>query len=101
MRYFSWDSFKARANVRKHGISFELAKEAFKDPYLVRDYDWFVGGETRWHTIGMVRGRLLVLIVHTIHEDNGDEYIRIISARKAEKRETEKYYSTNRRLGYF
>ena len=101
MRYFSWHSAKARANIRNHGISFEIAQQAFSDPYLVQDFDWNPGGEMRWHTIGMVRGTLLVLVVHTTEEENGDEYIRIISARKAEKDDEEKYYSTNRHAGYF
>ena len=101
MRYFSWDSNKARANVRKHGISFETARHVFDDPYFVQDYDWNPGSEDRWHTIGLVHGALLVLVVHTTHESNGEEYVRIISARRAERTEREKYYSRNREAGHY
>ena len=99
MKYFSWDNAKAKANIGKHGISFQTARRAFDDPHLVRNFDRAVGEETRWHTIGMVEGRLLLLIVHTTQEDNGDEYIRIISARKANRREEATYFTTNRALG--
>ena len=103
MKFFRWDNAKARSNLAKHGISFQTATEAFDDPYLVQEFDRFArdGREIRWHTIGMARGRLLLLIVHTTKDEDGDEYIRIISARKAEKREEETYYSTNRNRGCF
>ena len=101
MRYFSWDNFKARANVRKHGVDFETAARAFLDPFAVRKFDRNVSGETRWHTTGMVDGHLLLLVVHTSQEDNGDEYIRIISARPATRDEEKTYFSDNRELGYF
>lgn len=101
MRYFSWDENKARANIRNHGISFETAEQVFQDPYLVQDFDRIVGEETRWHTIGMVDGSLLLLVVHTTRETSGDEHVRIISARRAEKNEARDYYETNRELGLF
>ena len=59
---FEWDDGKAAANVAKHGVSFEQAREAFKDPFAVefeddrRDY-----GENRYILLGMVGDRLLVL----------------------------------------
>ena len=101
MQYFSWDSAKSKANIGKHGISFQTARLAFNDPHLVRNFDRIVGDETRWHTTGMVEGHLLLLIVHTTQEDNGDEYIRIISARKANRREEAAYFGANRALGNF
>jgi uncharacterized DUF497 family protein len=52
-------------------------------------------GEYRWQTLGMVEGRLLLLVAHTIREDDEDgrpaEIIRIISARKDEKPERRRY----------
>ena len=99
MRYFSWDNNKARANVRKHGISFETAKEAFKDPYAVKRFDRQIGDEERWHTFGMVAGQLLLLVVHTSEDEDDDEYIRIISARKADKGGEAIYFSKNRERG--
>ena len=98
---FTWDPAKAKANIRNHGISFETAKLAFNDPYLVQDLDRIVNGEMRWHTTGMVDGSLLLLVVHTTREKNGYEHIRIISARRAEKEEAANYYATNREYGLF
>ena len=98
---FKWDPAKARANIKKHGIDFETAKLAFNDPYLVQEFDRMVGGEMRWHTTGMVDSSLLLLVVHTIREEDGYEHIRIISARRAEKNEEKDYYETNREYGLF
>lgn len=99
MRYFSWDENKARANRRKHGISFETARLVFDDPLAVREFDQEVAGEIRWRTTGMVNGCLLVLAAHTTEEEDGDEYIRIISARPASPRETERYFKENGERG--
>lgn len=100
MRYFSWDKNKAKANKQKHGISFETAALVFDDPFVVTDFDWITETEIRWHAIGMVGGYMLLLVVHTIQEDNGDEYYRIISARRATTHEEGKYLSRNRELGH-
>jgi len=92
MKHFEWDPVKARANRRKHGISFEDAILVFDDPYLLSEEDRWEHGEQRWRSYGLVGSLLLVLIVaHTWEEENGDEVIRIISARKATPREREKY----------
>ena len=101
MRYFSWDRRKARGNIGKHGIDFDTAVRAFSDPFAVRRFDRIVDGETRWHTIGMVGGQLLVLVVHTTEEEDGDEYVRIISARRADKADEATYFTQNRELGHF
>ena len=100
MRYFSWDKNKAKKNFKDHKISFETATLVFDDPFFVRDFDWLAENEVRWHAIGMVDGHMLVLVVHTMQEDDGDEYIRIISARRATQHEERKYLSRNRELGY-
>ncbi|MCA9443284.1 MAG: BrnT family toxin [Candidatus Omnitrophica bacterium] len=85
--YFEWDEAKAEANVRKHAVGFELARLVFNDPNSIsraddrRDY-----GEERWNTIGipLPAGSVLLHVTHTVEEDeNGEEIIRIISARKA------------------
>ena len=86
---FEWDENKNRKNIRKHGIDFNDAKEVFKDEKRVsfeddrKDY-----GETRWSTIGAILG-FVVFVVYTIR----DTAIRIISARKANKREKDKYFN--------
>ena len=99
MRYFSWDENKARTNRRKHGVDFEDAVLVFDDPFAVRDFNRNVAGEIRWRTIGMVKGCLLVLVIHKVEEEDEDEYIRIISARAALPYEREYYYAENRERG--
>jgi len=88
---FAWDPEKDRLNQRKHGISFESAMRVFEDPTAVSYIDRVVDGEERWHTIGPIAGIPIVLVVHTIEEEHGEEEIRIISARKASPRERALY----------
>ncbi|MBI1790182.1 MAG: BrnT family toxin [Acidobacteria bacterium] len=88
---FAWDDLKNRINRRKHGISFEAAVRVFDDPCAVSYVDRVVDGEERWHTVGLAGGITMLLVVHTIEEDNGDETFRIISARKADPGERDLY----------
>jgi uncharacterized DUF497 family protein len=99
LRYsFEWDPIKARENLRKHGVSFERAAELFLDPSAVSVIDEeHREGEERWVTTGRdSRGKILVL-VHTFAEASTEEWrIRIISARKAIKREARQYEEVER-----
>jgi uncharacterized protein len=85
---FEWDSDKASKNVEKHHVSFEEAATVFDDPMFIT----FIDGEhsideERYITIGLSsRGRLLMLA----HADRKD-HIRIISARRATKKEEQFY----------
>lgn len=88
---FIWDENKNRTNRAKHGISFETALQAFADPFALAIPDRILEGEERWHTIGMIAGQMVVLIVHTDSERESEEIIRIISARKATHRERKAY----------
>jgi hypothetical protein len=92
---FEWDPQKAAGNLRKHGVSFETAMRAFADPFALTDQDRIEGGERRWQTLGMVEGYLLLLVAHTIREEDEDdrpvEIIRIISARMADPKERRRY----------
>jgi uncharacterized DUF497 family protein len=89
---FEWDPAKARANVRKHGIRFEIALHVFEDPYALVEHDRIEGGEQRWQTLGLVEGVLLLLVAHTVHfEEEEHEVIRIISARRADGKERRRY----------
>jgi len=96
---YEWDEAKNLRNQRNHGgVSFELAALAFEDEFclIVPDRIDPVTGEQRWHAIGAVRhepGMLAVLlVVHVCREEqNGEEIIRIISARAAEKHEVRRY----------
>lgn len=91
MILFEWDAAKAESNLRKHGVSFDLAAEVFDDPYAVAEQDRVEDGEPRWQTIGMVEGLVVVLVGHTVQEGESDEIVRIITARKATRKERERY----------
>jgi uncharacterized DUF497 family protein len=92
MMRFEWDPAKARANKRKHGVSFEIALHVFEDPDALVEQDRIEGGERRWQTLGLVEGVLLLLVAHTVHfEEEKHEVIRIISARRADRRERKRY----------
>jgi len=85
---FEWDNRKAADNYTKHGVSFDAASDVFNDPYAVeRLDDREMYGEDRYTIIGMVEGRLLI-VVYTMR----GETIRIISARGAEPHEQRQYH---------
>jgi uncharacterized protein len=88
---FDWDHSKDLANQRKHGIGFATAQRVFTDDYAVSEQDRVEGGEYRWRTIGLVDGVLLLLVAHTVTSRSGSEFIRIISARQADRSERRKY----------
>ena len=85
MVWFEWDDAKAKTNERKHGVRFDDGMLAFSDPYALVEQDRTEGGELRWQTLGLnlVGGVVLLLVAHTVRNENEDEIIRIISARKA------------------
>lgn len=86
---FTWDERKNRVNRRKHRVSFEAAILVFDDPFHVSTQDREIDGEARWQTIGMVPGAQVLMIAHTVEED--EKVIRILSARKATPRERRIY----------
>ena len=53
------------------------------------------GGEHRWQTIGMVEDMVILLVAHSVYDEQEEEVIRIISARKATKRERQRYEQVN------
>src|ERR1019366_2483485 len=90
---FEWDASKNRTNQKKHaGIDFETASRIFADPALMLRKDRVIDGEQCWYGIGSVRKAVLV-VVHVYREENenGEEIIRIISAREADPRERRIY----------
>ena len=88
---FEWDDAKATANHAKHGVTFEAARNVFKDPFAIELSDDRQNyGEERWTILGMAHERLL-LVAYTIR--NGR--IRIISARLAEPYEQREYHEQN------
>ncbi|MDZ7318626.1 MAG: BrnT family toxin [candidate division KSB1 bacterium] len=83
---FEWDENKARANVAKHGVTFEEAAEAFFDPFY-REGDASINGERRDFIMGYSLSQRLLLVVHT----QRGERTRIISARLATRSERKLY----------
>jgi uncharacterized protein len=84
---FEWDEAKNQANIRNHGIDFSGAQEIFRWPMMValddrRDY-----GEERWIGIGLLQGRVMVVVFAEPTEDS----IRIVSVRKALSYERAQY----------
>jgi uncharacterized DUF497 family protein len=84
---FAWDYRKASANVRKHGVSFERAVEAFLDPLLRPQKPRVVDGEVREAIVGLTSDWRLLWVAYF---DTGD-LIRIISARPATAHERTAY----------
>ncbi|WP_208866542.1 BrnT family toxin [Mesorhizobium sanjuanii] len=88
---FEWDAEKAASNLRKHGVSFEVATGVFLDPFALTIQDRVEEGEYRWQTIGVVDGTFVLLIAHADREEDGIDVIRIISARQATPKERRSY----------
>ncbi len=91
---FEWDLNKAKTNLKKHKIEFEMATSVFKDKKAISIYDdEHSQYEDRWITIGMDFETRTLVVVHTfIKIDKENCKIRIISARKATKNEAKIYY---------
>jgi len=81
---FEWDEQKNSLNQQKHDISFEEAKEVFDDPLHIAKLDHrFSYFEERWITIGSTKKKKIVVVANLFFSEEGEEIIRIISARKA------------------
>jgi uncharacterized DUF497 family protein len=86
---FEFDPAKARANLRKHGVSFADAEQALRDERALTVQDPDSSDEQRLVTLGMdAVGRILVVV----HTQRG-ERTRVISARKASRGESEQYHA--------
>lgn len=95
MIHFTWDKAKNKLNQQKHNMSFELAKKVFEDPHLLSWVDEGDNkfGEERWISLGSIDHLIIITVVHTFRSyGNAQEIIRIISARKATKKEHENYF---------
>lgn len=89
---FEWDPAKATANLRKHQVSFDEARSVFYDEFAVQFFDEdHSTEEDRFLLLGMSTGSKLLIVCHCEREDG--EVIRIISARKATRRESAFYQS--------
>jgi uncharacterized DUF497 family protein len=92
---FEWDEEKNRRNLAKHRVSFQTAKLVFEDPNVHIQEDRVVEGEQRWKALGLIGRVLVLLVVHTHSEDEGESVVRIISARKAAPAERRVYDEAN------
>jgi hypothetical protein len=89
---FEWDENKNEINKKKHGLSFETAKEVFydDDAILFDDPD-HSDGEERFLIIGMTESSKICIVSHCYRDS--DNVIRLISAREATKREKQIYHN--------
>ena len=89
---FVWNENKNQFNIRKHGVSFQEAREVFNDENAIYDVDIEHSyDEERFMIIGMSESIKLLFVCYCERGEDG-ELIRIISARKADKSETDLYW---------
>ncbi len=94
MLLFEWDPNKAKENLEIHGVSFDEASTAFRDTLSLTIYDPLHSlEEERFVLIGNSQKDRLLVVVHT---ERGDR-IRLISARKASKKERKQYEENEKR----
>ena len=85
---YEWNGGKAKANIHKHGVSFDEAATVFLDPLALTFPDPYHSGGEEWEiTVGYTAGHRVVFVSHCRRGDR----IRIISARKTTRREREQY----------
>ena len=91
--HFEWDPHKAALNMRDHRISFSRAATVFKDAGMLTIFDEdHSDAEERWLTMGHDEHGILLVVSHTFHAIEHDQcLIRLISARKATRRERRQY----------
>ena len=94
---FTWDDRKAELNVWKHSVTFELASEVFSDPFYIIRED-FYPSETRFQVIGKSHTSPsdIFLVIYVEHATrDGEDIVRLISARKATPKERRVYHAEN------
>ena len=93
---FEWDDNKNKINQKNHGLTFELAHEVFDDPLQISRMDFiFNYREERWITLGSTKASTknakILVVANLFFTDDGEEIIRIISARHANVKEVKTY----------
>ncbi len=89
---FEWDRNKEKINIQRHGITFEQASYVFADPFALNKYDdEHSEDEDRWILLGKSLNETVLVVIHTFKDIGGTEFVKIISARKATKRERKAY----------
>lgn len=95
---FAWDTEKAESNVRSHGVSFEEAATTWLDPLAIERFDPEHSElEDRWLRIGSSLREALLVVWSTERDMDGDTVIRIIGARRTNRRERELYAEHGKR----
>ncbi|WGS49726.1 BrnT family toxin [Paraburkholderia sp. D15] len=84
---FEWDEAKNQINIRKHGIDFADAIDVFNHPVLTALDEREDYGEERWVALGWIEASMGVVV----YVERSEDVLRIISARKATRRETRQY----------
>jgi uncharacterized DUF497 family protein len=89
---FDWDPTKGRSNRRKHGVSFEEAATAFLDPSGLDGED-VAHSESEERRLRLAKGSVgrIVVVAYTVRRKDNEEVARIISARRASRKERNKY----------
>ena len=91
---FEWDDEKDLVNQEKHGLAFADAVSVFDDPGMRSRFDEpHSQDEDRWVTLGRSGLGIVCVVAHTYRDKDGEEYLRIISARPATRNEELQYYS--------
>ena len=85
---FEWDENKNRENLQKHGFDFADAWQLFENPLLVKPDTRQDYGEDRWIGIGRMINGVVTVLVFTKRKN---EMIRLISMRRASKKECNSY----------
>ena len=89
---FEWDENKNKLNQQKHRVSFEEACYIFSDPFALSMFDPdHSENEDRFVMLGKSRNEYILVVIHTYRENDNEEVVRIISARKATKKEKSTY----------
>lgn len=90
---FIWDTKKEKINKRKHKIAFSEACYIFADRYSLTIFNGkHSEDEDRWITMGQTLNGKILVVVHTYKNINDKEFARIISERKATKKEVKQYF---------
>ena len=84
---FQFDPIKADGNLKKHGVSFADAEGVFTDPLALHRLDPDAQTEERFIAVGMGSAGAIMVVVYTLRDDD----IRLISARRATRREVSDY----------
>ena len=90
---FEWDPRKARQNLKRHGVAFDRAATIFLDRSALSEFDEAHSEtEERWITLGLDNTGVVLVVCHTFRDENeSSARLRLISARKATKREEAEY----------